>query len=45
MRGRRLEKQIGNLVSEVLVLGFPDDHNEAIIVEPNKLVPNGGKLY
>ena len=38
-------KQIGNLISEVLVLGFPDEHNEPILVEPNKLVPNGGKLY
>ena len=38
-------KQIGNLISEVLVLGFPDDHNEPILVGPNKLVPNGGKLY
>ena len=38
-------KQIGNLISEVLVLGFPDDHNEPILVEPNKSVPNGGKLY
>ena len=38
-------KQIGNLISEVLVLGFPDDHNEPILLEPNKSVPNGGKLY
>ena len=38
-------KQIGNLISEVLVLGFPDDHNEPILVEPNQLVPNGGKLF
>ena len=38
-------KQIANLISEVLVLGFPDDHNEPILVEPNKSVPNGGKLY
>ena len=38
-------KQIGNLISEVLVLGFPDDLNEPILVEPNKLVPNGVKLF
>ena len=38
-------KQIGNLISEVLVLGFPDDHNEPILVEPNKIVPNGVKLF
>ena len=38
-------KQIGNLISEVLVLGFPDDDNEPIIVGPDKNVANGGKLY
>ena len=38
-------KQIGNLISEVLVLGFPDHSNEPILIEPNKLIPNGGKLF
>ena len=38
-------KQIGNLISEVLVLGFPDLSNEPILIEPNKIVPNGGKLF
>ena len=38
-------KQIGKLISEVLVLGFPDPSNEPIIIEPNKIVPNGGKLF
>ena len=38
-------KQIGNLISEVLVLGFPDNSNEPALVEPNKIVPNGGKLF
>ena len=38
-------KQIGNLISEVLVLGFPDELNEPILVETNKIVPNGGKLF
>ena len=38
-------KQIGNLISEVLVLGFPDPSNEPILIEPNKMVPNGGKLF
>ncbi len=38
-------KQIGNLISEVLVLGFPDELNQPILVEPNKIVPNGGKLF
>ena len=38
-------KQIGNLISEVLVLGFPDPSNEPILIEPNKIIPNGGKLF
>ena len=38
-------KQIGNLISEVLVLGFPDCSNEPILIEPNKTIPNGGKLF
>tara|TARA_B100001540_G_C15571333_1_gene535087 strand:- start:158 stop:499 length:342 start_codon:yes stop_codon:yes gene_type:complete len=38
-------KQIGNLISEVLVLGFPDDENEPILIGPDKKVFNGGRLY
>ena len=38
-------KQIGNLVSEVLVLGFPDAHNEPILIVPDLKVKNGAKLY
>ena len=29
-------KQIGKISSEVLILGFPDDHEEAILVSPQK---------
>ena len=39
------KKQIGNLISEVLVLGFPDDKNEPILISPDKKLVNGGKLY
>ena len=39
------KKQIGDLISEVLVLGFPDDNNEAILISPDKKVVNGGQLY
>ena len=39
------QKQIGNLISEVLVLGFPDDNGEPILISPDKKVANGGKLY
>ena len=39
------KKQIGNLISEVLVLGFPDDKNEPILISPDKKLVNGGQLY
>ena len=39
------KKQIGNLISEVLVLGFPDDNNEPILISPDKNLVNGGQLY
>ena len=38
-------KQIGNLISEVLVLGFPDDNNEPILISPDRSIQNGGKLF
>ena len=38
-------KQIGNLISEVLVLAFPDENKQPILVQPSKLIPNGGKLF
>ena len=39
------KKQIGSLISEVLVLGFPDNNNDPILISPDKKVTNGGKLY
>ena len=38
-------KQIGNLISEVLVLGFPDGKDEPSLVSPDKKVRNGVRLY
>lgn len=38
-------KQIGKVMSEVLVLGFPDAEGEVVLVVPDKTVPNGGRLY
>ena len=38
-------KQIGNLISEVLVLGFPDDNNAPVLVSPELKVKNGKRLY
>ncbi len=38
-------KQIGPFRSEILVLGFPDADGEVVMIEPNRPVPNGGKLF
>ena len=38
-------KQIGNFMSEVLVLGFPGENNEPILVSPDFKIKNGGKLF
>ena len=38
-------KQIGNLLSEVLVLGFPNENNEPILVSPDRKVKNGVRLF
>ena len=38
-------KQIGKFMSECLVLGFPDEDGEVVLIEPGKSVPNGGRMY
>ena len=38
-------KQIGPFRSETLVLGFPDADGEVVMIEPNRPVPNGGRLF
>jgi tRNA-binding protein len=38
-------RQIGKFLSEVLVLGFPDEDGEVVLVAPTLPVPNGGRLY
>ena len=38
-------KQIANIMSEVLVLGFPDGDGEVVMIGPDRPVPDGGKLY
>jgi len=38
-------RQIGKFVSEVLVLGFPDEDGEVVLIPPTHPVPNGGRLY
>ncbi|MEL7150335.1 MAG: tRNA-binding protein [Pseudomonadota bacterium] len=38
-------RQIGPVMSEVLVLGVPDEDNEVVLLAPDKDVPVGGRLY
>lgn len=38
-------RQIGPVLSEVLVLGFPDEAGAVVLVAPTRPVPNGGKLF
>ena len=38
-------RQIGPLMSEILVLGFPDAAGAVVLVSPDKPVANGGRLF
>ncbi len=38
-------KQIGPVMSEVLVLGVPDSQGEVVLLTPDKQVPDGGRMY
>ena len=38
-------KQIGRFRSEVLVLGTPDPDGEVVLITPDRVVPDGGRLY
>jgi tRNA-binding protein len=38
-------RQIGPLMSEVLVLGFPDDAGAVVLIAPDKPVANGARLF
>ncbi len=38
-------RQIGKFMSEVLTLGFPDEAGEVVLVQPQRPVPNGGRLF
>lgn len=37
-------RQIANFFSECLVLGIYDEHNEVVLLEPQKKVLNGAKI-
>jgi tRNA-binding protein len=38
-------RQIGKFMSEVLTLGFADENGEVVLIQPERGVPNGGKLF
>jgi tRNA-binding protein len=38
-------RQIGPFLSEVLVLGVPDEAGEVVLLRPDLRVPDGGQMY
>ena len=38
-------RQIGKFMSEVLTLGFPDEEGAVVLFSPDRVVPNGGRLF
>ncbi|MDD2877462.1 MAG: tRNA-binding protein [Acidiphilium sp.] len=38
-------RQIGPFMSEVLTLGLPDAEGAVVLVKPDFIVPDGGKLF
>ncbi|UZD89909.1 tRNA-binding protein [Cognatishimia activa] len=38
-------RQIGKFMSEVLVLGLPDDEGEVVLLTSDKDVPMGGRMF
>ncbi|MCA0042796.1 tRNA-binding protein [Celeribacter litoreus] len=38
-------RQIGRFMSEVLVLGFPDENGDVVLAQPSLDVPKGGRLH
>ena len=38
-------RQIGRVLSEVLVLGVPDADGEVVLISPDQTVPLGGRLF
>ena len=38
-------RQIADFISEVLVLGFPDEKGEVVLIGPSLDVPCGGRLF
>ena len=38
-------RQIGPFMSEVLVLGLPDEAGEVVLIGPDRRVPAGGRMH
>ena len=38
-------RQIADFMSEVLVLGVPDEHGEVVLLTPDQDVPLGGRMF
>ena len=38
-------RQIGRFMSEVLVLGVPDENGNVVLITPDRDAPLGGRLY
>ncbi|HET9399069.1 MAG TPA: tRNA-binding protein [Sphingomicrobium sp.] len=38
-------RQIGPFMSEVLTLGFADENGDIVLLEPERLVPNGSRMF
>ncbi|SDY75996.1 tRNA-binding protein [Jannaschia faecimaris] len=38
-------RQIGKFMSEVLVLGLPDENGEVVLLSPDQEVPEGGRMH
>lgn len=38
-------RQIGPVMSEVLVLGVPDEDGDVVLLQPSQDVPIGGRMY